>query len=442
MTLFTRWSILTSSLLTLLLVSGCSQSYNGALGFGHGAEYDPAYAQSNREAGSVVREPVGPRRSQDTIARFDDQQAPKARPARPSGTASASATGDYGKSTVELAADRTPQGGVSSSRLFGEFGGTSARQIEGASTDNIQRITFTTEGGDFDPDIDAEGTFVVFASTRHSEQPDLYYKKLGASSATRLTEDPSRDVMPDISPDGKLVVFASDRSGSWDIYMKEIGARTAIRLTDELTEEVHPTFSPDGRFVVYSSFNEQNGEWELTVIDINNPGVKTYLGPGLFPSWSPVDNRIVFQRARERGDRRFGIWVIEYVNGQSTLPTELAASSNSAAITPDWSPNGRHIVFTTVVDPGTQGQQAAGPTDIWLMTSDGSGRSRLTAGRFENLLPTWGSDGQVYFVSNRAAAGVQNIWAVRPDQALRLVPAQEAKLGDAGRVGPPLPGAP
>lgn len=442
MTLSTRLAIPTFSLLTLLGVGGCTQSYNGALGFGLPDRQDSAYAAESRESRSAM---TPPRQGRDSIARFDDQtnrgtasRRPVAYPSEPV-QASASAAAPSERPEVSLASRSV----VGSARLFGEFRGP-VKASSGTSLDNLQQVTFSDVGGDFDPDSDADGTLLVFASTRHSEQPDLYWKKMGAVPATRLTEDPGQDVMPDVSSDGKMVVFASDRSGSWDIYLMEIGAKTAIRLTDDLAEEVHPSFSPDGRHVVYSSFNEQNGTWELVVIDTNNPGVKTFLGPGLFPSWSPVDNRIVYQRARERGDRRFGIWMLEYVDGQSTLPTELAASSNAAAITPDWSPDGKYIVFTTVVDPGTAGVEAeAGPTDIWLMKADGSGRTRLTGGRFENLLPTWGGDGLVYYVSDRSGTGIQNIWAVRPDQALRLVQTDETKLGDAGTsVGPGLPGAP
>ncbi|MEQ9459871.1 MAG: DPP IV N-terminal domain-containing protein [Phycisphaeraceae bacterium] len=446
MNLLKSWALLTATTL-VLGTAGCTQHYNGALTFGAPKGGEGNYEEFQQAYRTQLQRESASGRRGDTMARFETdprrRQTPDRPVSRPVAVPAASPVAGIQDANYQLISDRAEPAAraVGSSRLFGEIGsrGGAGFASSGSGLDNLVRVTFTEEGGDFDPSIDAAGEFLVFASTRHSERPDLYYTKFGANSVTRLTDDPSSDEMPDVSPDGEFVVYTSDRSGSWDIYMMEVGGRTAVRLTDDDAIDMHPSFSPDGRSVVFCSFNEQAQEWQLVVVNVDSPGTKTFLGPGLFPSWSPVDNRIVYQRERERGDRRFGVWVLTYVNGQATLPTELAASTNAAAITPDWSPDGNYIVFCTVVEPGTAEMDEAGPKDIWVMLSDGGGRSRLTGGRYENLLPTWGSDGYVYFVSDRAGLGTQNIWAARPDQALRLAPAQEARLGEAG-LGVPLPG--
>jgi hypothetical protein len=48
------------------------------------------------------------------------------------------------------------------------------------------------------------------------------------------------------------------------------------------------------------------------------------------------------------------------------------------------------------------------------MNADGTGRTNLTRSRFLNVQPTWGRDGSIYFVSDRAQGGVENIWSIRP----------------------------
>ena len=55
-----------------------------------------------------------------------------------------------------------------------------------------------------------------------------------------------------------------------------------------------------------------------------------------------------------------------------------------------------------------------------MVNRDGTGRVRLTSGRFANLQPAWSSDGAIYFVSNRTAENAENIWAVRPERAIEL----------------------
>ncbi|MGB0769089.1 MAG: hypothetical protein ACPGYV_15455 [Phycisphaeraceae bacterium] len=44
----------------------------------------------------------------------------------------------------------------------------------------------------------------------------------------------------------------------------------------------------------------------------------------------------------------------------------------------------------------------------------------MTRGRFANLQPVWSGDNAIYFVSNRAIDGVENIWAIDPDDAIKV----------------------
>jgi len=312
----------------------------------------------------------------------------------------------------------------SSIGAFGLYGhmpvSNSPRSSPLDSPENLRQVTFATEGADFDPDIDPTGKLMVYASTQHRQSADLYLKRVNGTTVTQLTNDPANDEMPVFSPDGERIAFASDRSGNWDIYLMDISGGQAVQVTSSPTQEIHPSFSPDGKQMVYCSYGDQSGQWELVVVDVQNPATKRFVGYGLFPSWSPVDNHIVFQRARERGTRWFSVWTINMVNGEGLYPTEIAASSNAAAITPEWSPDGRHIVFCTVIQPNTDEQSMTPESDVWLIGVDGSNRTNLTNGQFANLQPVWSVDGSVYFLSNRAKDGTENIWSVRPDRALRI----------------------
>jgi|GEM_PF-657245 len=300
----------------------------------------------------------------------------------------------------------------------GNRGGKGGSPLDG--TDNVTRVSFSTEGGDFDPDIDATGRWLLFASTRHRETSDIYIKSVSGTTITQLTFDRGNDVSPTFSPDGKRVAFASDRGGSWDIYIVDVRGGQPIQLTSEPTHEVHPSFSPDGRWLVYSMRGSQSGQWEMVVVDIENPAVRRFIGYGLFPRWSPTDNRILFQRARERGTRWFSIWTVELVNGEAMRPTEIMASANAAVITPSWSPDGKHIVFCTVVNPMHANAAKVAKSDVWVSSIQGTNRSNLTNGRFSNLQPRWARDGRIFFVSNRGQGGVENVWALRPDRVMQM----------------------
>jgi Tol biopolymer transport system component len=276
---------------------------------------------------------------------------------------------------------------------------------------NVAQLTFATEGATFDPDVDRSGRIIVFASTRHSPTADIYLKSATGSTTTQLTSDPGNDIMPAIDPGGQYVAFASDRSGNWDVYYQPIAGGQAVQVTRSFEHELHPTWSPDGRTLCFCKYGARTGRWELWVVDVENPSTPSFLTFGVFPQWSPdvANNRILFQRARQRGSRFHSIWTIDYVNGEARRPTELVSAGNAALINPSWSPDGRRIVFTTVAEPDGQPER---PTisDIWAMNVDGSGRVNLTNGRFGNYQPVWSPDGTILFVSNRS--GVDNLWAV------------------------------
>src|SRR5690606_3615182 len=283
--------------------------------------------------------------------------------------------------------------------------------------ESLSQITFTGEGSSFDPCISRDGKFVAFASTQHRPTADIYLKPVHGRTLTQLTADPAHDVMPAISPDSQRVAFASNRSGNWDIYVMSATGGQAVQITSDGAQELHPTWSPDGSMIAYCRLSDTSGRWEIWLTEVDKPAVRRFLTPGLFPDWHPTENRILFQRPRERGDRYFSIWTVDYVNGDAMSPTLIASSATAAIINPRWSHDGTYIACATVSAPA-QGNPTGRPeqSDIWIMRPDGSARANLTGGRNVNLMPAWGPDNTVFFVTDRS--GSDNIWATSGQQAI------------------------
>jgi TolB protein len=319
-----------------------------------------------------------------------------------------------------------PQSGVTTA-LYGNAPNTivSAASTSGApdATENVRQVTFATEGSDFDPSVSPDASRVFFASTRHRETADIYVQSVTGSAVTQLTSHPAQDVMPAASPDGATIAFASNREGSWDIFSMPAGGGSPTRITSDPTAELHPTWSSDGTRVAYCKLGERSGRWEIWITDTSRPAAHSFLAYGLFPKWHPTEDRILFQRSRERGDRFFSIWTIDLENGEGVRPTEVASTSEVAFINPTWSPDGSRIACAAIVE-ATEEEFAANPnaralppvrSDIWVFRADGSGRVNLTGGWFVNTMPTWGTDGRIYFVSDRG--GAETIWSIAPDGA-------------------------
>jgi TolB protein len=130
-------------------------------------------------------------------------------------------------------------------------------------------------------------------------------------------------------------------------------------------------------------------------------------------------DRIAFQKSRERGDRAFGIWTIDYKNGEAGNTTEVASLTTAACINPSWSPDGQWIAYATVPNP-SQWTSECRPTwaELWMVDAAGNNRVALTGGKFVNLMPSWGPQNRIYFVSDRG--GIENIWSMDTGKVIAL----------------------
>lgn len=294
--------------------------------------------------------------------------------------------------------------------------------------EGVAQVSFAAEGADFDPFVTRDGKKIVFASTQHRTTADIYVKTVEGKTVTQLTNDPADDVMPAVSPDGQRIAFSSNRSGSWQIYTMPITGGKAMQITTGGGDNLHPSWSPDGSRVVYCRLGEVSGRWELWVGEVQRPGVAQFIGYGMLPQWCPIaatgddaSDKILFQLGRERGQRTFGIWTIDYKDGQTSNATELATSTNSALINPSWSPDGQRVVFAEVPNPPSETRPGVGDAKplasrLCMVNIDGTGRVTLTNGRAVSLMPAWGAGTRLFFVSNQN--GTDNIWSMDMGNAI------------------------
>lgn len=298
----------------------------------------------------------------------------------------------------------------------------------GVSVDaaNLSQVTFTHEGADFDPSTTPDGKTMIFSSTQHRPTADIYSRPIDSHVVTQLTAHPANDVMPSVSPDGDRIVFASDRNGNWDLFIMPIEGGKAVQVTYEAAHELHATWSPDGQKLCFSRLGQMSGRWELWVIDLNNTGIAHHIGYGLFPEWCPTggtgrneSDKIVFQRASERGERAFSIWTLDYKDGRSDSNTQIAYSNYAALINPAWSPDGQNVVFASVPNPSVWPDYTTSPPThaaLHLVSIKGDSLVTLTTGGSVDLMPYWGDDERIYYTSNRN--GAENIWSIGAAEAV------------------------
>lgn len=315
-------------------------------------------------------------------------------------------------------APKAPTSPVVQTNLYGDLDSWKPVKFSPKPFSSLGQHSFCEEGGDYDPDISQDGNWMVFSSLRHSPNPDLYVKRIAGKTTTRLTSDPASEIEPAFSPSGDKVAYASNRSGSWDIWVIGVDGTNPTRVTDNSSNDIHPSWSPDGKQIVYCSYGGRSQQWELWVVEAENPSVKKWIGYGLFPVWCPNPEipKIAFQLARYRGSQWFSVWTLDLVDGESKYPTEIVSSVHHACICPTWSAEGNKLAYSTVTRSRIEESEPEVPDnsgeDIWVVDLNGQNNLRLTQADASNFSPCWSPDGRVYYCSDRK--GIDNIWSMKP----------------------------
>jgi Tol biopolymer transport system component len=135
---------------------------------------------------------------------------------------------------------------------------------------------------------------------------------------------------------------------------------------------VDPDFSPDGSQIVFCLMKGSPDNSELYLTNADGTGLAK-IDLGFDPSWSPVENKIAYTSNNQ----------IYTMNSDGKEITQLTTENSNG--NPAWSPNGTKIIYT---------YYEAEKTSIWIMNSDGTGKTPLTTlTDGECSLPSFSYDG-------------------------------------------------
>jgi Tol biopolymer transport system component len=215
---------------------------------------------------------------------------------------------------------------------------------------------------------------------------------------------------PAWSPDGRRIAFQGQRGGDYDIYVINGDGSGRTELTFSTAFDGDPAWSPDGSQIAFESTRNGNSD----VFVINADGSKetqltTAAGFDGDPAWSPDGSKIAFTSARD-GNKEIYVMNADG-SGQRRLTSNGGIVKNLDTDLvdqdPAWSPDGRTIAFESTRD---------GNFEIYSMSADGSGQTRLTNHLGLDALPEWSPDGtRIAFESNRAGKGTRDVWTMDPN---------------------------
>jgi len=206
------------------------------------------------------------------------------------------------------------------------------------------------------------------------------------------------------------IAFASSRSGVPQIYLINIDQTGLTPLTNMDEGACQPTWSPDGSQIVYISpclgrgefFDNTYNNSSLYIMNADGSDQRTLTtipGSNYDPDWSPDGKRIVFTSLRD-GNKDIYVLTLETGAIERLTTVEGDVQENSQ---PSWSPFGNLIVYTV---------KRFNTYQVWVMSDTGQGNVQIArSGQdFWDFLPIWAPDGETILFSQRNAGIASRPW--------------------------------
>ncbi len=236
---------------------------------------------------------------------------------------------------------------------------------------NPRRITIN-RNLNITPSWSPDGRSIAYTSYR-SGMPDILISNIYAGTMESPSKGAGQNFLPVFSPDGTRLAFMSTRDGNSEIYIMNRDGSNIMRLTNNPAIDVTPTWSPTGAQIAFTS--ERRGQPQIFTVNIDGTGLRqiSFESYADRPTWSPAPhNEIAFAARTGPG---FDIKILGIASGETRQITFGEGTNES----PAWSPNGRHLAFSST---------RAGRTQVFTVDRDGRNLRQITKDG-NNTTPNW-----------------------------------------------------
>ncbi len=221
----------------------------------------------------------------------------------------------------------------------------------------------------------------------------------GGSVASKLTEDPSVDITPFISSNGRWLVFSRGWGDHRDAWMKDMNSMTEAPLLASGMEMMSPIIDDTGKILAFEA-REKGRPSIFTSIQGGAPK-RLCTGCSLPTSWFDTNRGILYREGSPSS-----IYMIDPQTGERHLVLKQDGVSLSE---PSWSPQTEYLLFTRQGE--VQGNKQIFAVRFPRSTASAEGRwIPVTVASESSDRPRWSGDGKtIFYVSTRD--GFSCLWA-------------------------------
>jgi TolB protein len=243
---------------------------------------------------------------------------------------------------------------------------------------NSRRVTNTTTLN-ITPTWSPDKQTIAYTSFRPSGQygvfRDIVFSFITTGNRTTPANgSPQRqNELPMFSPDGSKVAFTSYRDGNPEIYVMNRDGSALRRLTNNPAIDTTPTWSPSGNQIAWVS--DRTGNPHIYIMNADGTGQRSLINEICDrPTWSSGQfNEIAYAARTGPG---YDIKLYSFSKGGEVTKLTDGIGSNES---PAFSPNGRHIAFTSTRN---------GKVQIFTIDRDGNNLRQITR-EGNNKFPNW-----------------------------------------------------
>ncbi|TGK10279.1 translocation protein TolB [Leptospira fletcheri] len=230
-----------------------------------------------------------------------------------------------------------------------------------------------------------------------------------------LTVQRGNNLYNSTTKDGRYLFYTTGQKGNFDIWFRDLKSSVVVPVTDHPSSEYKPAISPDGTKLVFVSeqydssgdlvlLKMKPSEWAIKILDgkrflntdfkfLTNPEYDTPGKSDRFldtdPNWSPDNRHIVFS------SDRLSPGIPNLVLMDSEGKEKPRRLTEKGAASPFWSEDGKSITFISYSD-SERGE-------VYLFDTVSSRTKRITKDDYLDFSPSLSPDGRyLYYTSIRS----------------------------------------